>query len=64
MLEITSVIENPAIQCEINILIVYVRISPRNRIKKKMYFHRKAISKLIEKRANQEFHFSSTYGCL
>lgn len=38
MLEITSVIENPTIQCEINTLIVYVRISPiRIELKKNIY---------------------------
>ena len=51
MLEITSVIENPAIQCEINILIVYVRISPRNRIKKKNVFSQKSNFKTNRKKS-------------
>lgn len=50
MLEITSVVENPTIQYDINTLIVYVRISPRNRIKKKNVFSQKSNFKTNRKK--------------
>lgn len=51
MLGITSVVENPTIQCNINTLIVYVRISPRNRIKKKNGFSQKSNFKTNRKKS-------------